>query len=45
MTEIYIHIVARMAGYMATHPYARNVEGEESDDEARSASERGCALC
>ena len=22
MTEIYLHIVARMADYMATHPYA-----------------------
>ena len=23
MTEIYLHIVARMADYMATHPYGK----------------------
>ena len=23
MTEIYLHIVARMADYMATHPYRK----------------------
>ena len=26
MTEIYLHIVARMADYMYTHPYASDVE-------------------
>ena len=40
MTDIYIHIVARMADYMDTHPYA---DGEEVYDIAvRSVA--GCAI-
>ena len=27
MTEIYLHIVARMTDYMATHPYLRSADG------------------
>ena len=38
MTEIYLHIVARMADYMATHPYltCHGVPEQYDDDIARA---------
>ena len=36
MTEIYLHIVARMADYMATHPYIYATPTEIPDQSWRS---------
>ena len=38
MTEIYLHIVARMADYIATHPY-----GWPSGESASSSGSAGVA--
>ena len=36
MTEIYLHIVARMADYMATHPYASQIVSNKSSQRDRA---------
>ena len=41
MTEIYLHIFARTADYIATHPYHHTHSGEEGGHEVQSEGDNG----
>ena len=40
MTEIYLHIVARMADYMATHPYRPKARQQQQQQQQQQSKKK-----